>query len=90
MPTRHIVIVDHMAFVPAALTIALGDCVQWEFRQAGHSVVSDSASGPGIQFDSGVKPVGGTFDQEFLAPGDWPYHCGSMPEMKGTITVAAP
>jgi plastocyanin len=98
MPTRHIVIVDHMAFTPDTLWIEEGDCVQWQFREAGHSVVSDALH-PNVPstrlsgmplFDSGLQPVGGVFEHTFGGTEVYPYHCGPMPEMKGCVTVAAP
>ena len=88
--TRHIVIVDSMTFTPPTLTLVPGDCVQWEFKQSGHSVVSDPTQFGDKPFDSGIQVVGATFEHVYKTSGVYPYHCGSMPGMKGVVTVGAP
>lgn len=82
-PTCHHVTVANMAFMPASLLIAAGDCVCWTFNEDGHSVVADDGS-----FSSATpQAVGSTFEHDFTTVGTCLYHCAAMPTMTGAIEV---
>lgn len=71
------------AFDPAAVTVAQGDTVTWQWQSGQHSVTSTSGSEP---FDSGAKTAG-TFAHTFNTPGTFSYLCVWHANMKGTVTV---
>lgn len=59
-------------FVPRELHVAPGAVVTWTNSSGEtHTVTADDGS-----FDSGDVDPGGTFTQEFDAPGSYPYYCG--------------
>lgn len=49
-----------------------------------HSVLSDDGRFAG----SGPISPGMSFTRTFLTPGEYAFHCGFHPDMKGTLTVA--
>ncbi len=79
-------------FVPATVTVEVGDTVTWHFSGEPHTVTS--GSGPtdprlGTAFDSGLVEPGGTFQVTFTAPGTYRYICLVHIDsgMAGTIVV---
>lgn len=81
------------SFNPAAITIAVGDTVTWNFVSPNHTTTSDATTGLDA-WDSGVISPGGSFSHTFVNPGDHPYYCaihsfpgGTM--MNGVVTVTA-
>lgn len=69
---------------PARIEVSRGTTVA--FTNAGsvfHTVTSDD---PGRTFDVGASP-GETVTVRFERPGDWAYHCGVHPAMKGVVHV---
>ena len=80
------------AFVPAKLTIKVGDEVDWRNTgQVMHSVTANPPLPAGAQsFDSGFMPPGATFTHKFTVAGTYHYVC--MPHansgMVGEIVVA--
>jgi plastocyanin len=73
-------------FVPANITVSVGDSVQWtNLDDEGHTVSATEGA-----FESGVMAGGVTFSQIFDTPGTFDYACAIHPEMQGTVTVAAP
>jgi plastocyanin len=87
---NHVVINEGLSFVPATLTIKVGDTVTWVGSTDGlfHNVVADTGS-----FTSGGPASGAwSFRHTFTAVGTFPYHCaphGSAGGIgqSGTITV---
>lgn len=68
-------------FLPADLTVTVGDTVVWEIvGSASHTV-----TGPGLA--SGVLEAGETFEATFTEPGEVAYICYLHPGMTGTVTV---
>jgi plastocyanin len=81
-------LVDH-SFVPAQLTIELGDTVRWRNTSTfSHNVVADSGA-----FRSGLaSPAGWTFEHTFTRSGENPYYCAPHggpggQGMSGSVTV---
>lgn len=81
------------SFNPAAITIAAGDTVTWNFLSPNHTTTSDATTGVDA-WDSGVISPGGSFSHTFVNTGNHPYYCaihsfpgGSM--MNGVVTVTA-
>lgn len=80
-----VTISDH-GFEPEILEIPLGGAVVWEFAGSGiHSTRSDSRTP--LAWNSQLLPAGSTFRVRFLEVGEYPYHCGPHPFMKGRIIV---
>jgi trimeric autotransporter adhesin len=84
----------NFAFAPNAVTIHVGDTVEWVWQSPNHSTTS--VQGSAISWDSGVLNTGATFDQTFNAAGTFNYYCkihgfdnhnGTAGGMSGTITV---
>jgi plastocyanin len=71
------------AFGPAAVTIAQGDSVTWQWQSGNHTVTSATASEP---FDSGSM-TSGAFSHTFATAGTFSYLCIYHGGMTGTITV---
>ncbi len=70
-------------FVPADVTVNVGDTITWTNADgASHTV--ESADGV-IESDELFK--GDTFSMTFDKAGSHPYICGLHPSMKGTVTV---
>src|SRR3954469_5915109 len=70
-------------FRPAAVTVAQGDTVTWQWQGGQHSVTSTSAAEP---FDSGSQTAG-TFQHTFATAGTFTYVCVWHAGMQGTVTV---
>jgi plastocyanin len=84
-PSSRIDISDR-TFVPANITVSAGESVQWtNLDDEGHTVSATDGA-----FESGLMAGGVTFSQVFDTPGTYDYVCAIHPEMRGTVTVAAP
>jgi plastocyanin len=98
-PVTHTVVVGPgFAFEPAALTIQVGDTVEWSWASSGHNVVSGSGCVADGQFcspnDSACATAtlsgsGTIYSHTFTAAGTFPYFCSAHCAlgMVGTITV---
>jgi plastocyanin len=75
------------SFGPAAVTVAPGDAVTWNWGSGPHNV--HVTSGPET-FDSGIKDTGGTYTRTLTAPGTYTYQCDVHPTMHGTVVVGGP
>ena len=80
----HDVSISGGAFNPGTLEISLGDTVKWTNNDSFHRVVSDD----GVSFESENLSNGDTFEHQFHAVGEFPYHCGVHPSMTSEITVS--
>jgi len=81
--TVHIVSIQNMQFVPAVLTIRLGDKVTW----VNNDLVPHTASASDSQFDSGNIPVGGSWTYTAKEEGALGYACRYHPGMQATLKV---
>lgn len=73
------------AFVPAALTITVGDTVTW----TNSDPVPHTATAEDGTFASGAMDQGDTYSFTFASAGEFAYTCDYHPQMAGTITVRA-
>lgn len=76
------------AFMPASLTVQVGDTVTWTNRgMLPHTTTSDAGT-----WDSRTMRPGASFPFTFSQPGTYPYVCvfHAGLGMRGTITVVAP
>jgi glucose/arabinose dehydrogenase/plastocyanin len=79
---------SNFAFVPANVTIAVGDTVMWMNNDAiGHTSTSGQSGIPDGKWDSGLINVGGSFSRTFNTVGNFPYYCTPHSFMTGTIMV---
>ncbi|MGQ0773968.1 MAG: cupredoxin domain-containing protein [Pseudonocardiales bacterium] len=85
-PVEHIVSMEGLLFVPAALNVAVGDTVTWVNNDdALHTVtVTD---GPET-FESELMNPGDTFSYTFTMAGLYEYYCAVHPDMKASVLVA--
>ncbi|HEX2221386.1 MAG TPA: cupredoxin family copper-binding protein [Candidatus Limnocylindria bacterium] len=81
----HQVSIDNFAFMPANLTVAVGDTVTWTNNDdAPHTATAGNGA-----FDSGNLDNGQTYSFTFTTAGTFSYICEIHPQMTGTITVQA-
>lgn len=80
----HQVAIEGMAFVPADITVAVGDTVVFTNNDgAPHTATADNGS-----FDTGRLSRGQSGQLTFGQAGTYTYFCAVHPRMKGSITVA--
>jgi glucose/arabinose dehydrogenase/plastocyanin len=81
---------DGLKFTPQDVTVQVGDTVQWNWADNGHSTTSGTPDHPDGLWDSGIQDNGATFSQTFLTAGAFSYFCsphGSCCGMIGSVTV---
>lgn len=78
----YVVELSNFAVEPPALTIQVGDTVEWRILSGRHSSTSKDDA-----WDSGELVQGAMFTQRFDVPGVYPYFCTPHDFMRGTITV---
>lgn len=73
-------------FTPPEVSIRVGDTVQWINREkrTSHSVVFSQEGG---RESERLFPEE-SWQRQFTQPGQYPYHCGPHPEMKGLVVVS--
>ncbi|HEY2710915.1 MAG TPA: plastocyanin/azurin family copper-binding protein [Chthoniobacterales bacterium] len=79
-----------LKFVPANVSIHVGDTVQWTWAASGHSSTSGTPGNPDGMWDSGIQNSGFVFTHTFTTAGTFPYYCtphGGCCGMVGTVTV---
>ena len=81
---------DNECYIPYAVSVNAGDTVTWSNDDSlAHTVTSGSPDGgPDGLFDSGIFPVGATFDFTFDDAGEYDYYCIVHPWMEGIVIVA--
>jgi plastocyanin len=88
--------VENFFFMPQAVTVHVGDTVEWVFDTSNHSTTA--VKGIAEQWDSGVINTGSTFMHTFTHAGSFQYYCtvhgqdngnGTASGMAGTVTVMA-
>jgi plastocyanin len=82
-PKRHTVLIEGMAFRPAAMTVSAGDSVVWINKD----LVPHAAATEGAGFDSKVLGFNESFTHVFAASGDFEYVCPFHPTMRGHVQV---
>ena len=83
MPAVHVVTIQDMKFVPAALTVRQGDQVTWVNKD----LVPHTASASGSQFDSGAIAAGASWTYTVKETGTLDYVCRYHPGMRATLVV---
>lgn len=78
-----VAIVD-FTFVPAAVTVQVGQAVTWTNQDDTAHTVTSKESGP---LDSGDLAGGEMYESTFDTPGSYPYLCTIHPYMTGTVEV---
>ena len=75
-----------LVFSPAAVTVDVGDTVEWQWGTGFHST---TRQGGAETWDSGAVPSPHTFSHTFTHPGTYPYVCTVhlYLGMTGTVTV---
>lgn len=84
-PAKAAVPIENNMFMPASLTVKLGEIVTWtNMDKASHTVTTTSAP---VAFDSGTFRSGQSFTYTFTTPGTYTYYCAVHPDMVGEIKV---
>ena len=76
-------------YIPAEITIGLGDTVTWDnVDTAAHTVTSGTIDGgPDGRFDSSLLLAAKSYSFTFEAAGDYDYYCIVHPWMVGKVIV---
>jgi len=81
-PATHTVVMEGTSFEPAALTVTLGDSIEWVNKDFfPHTATASDA------FDSGIVPAGKSWTHTPAEKGEASYACTLHPTMKGTLRV---
>lgn len=77
--------IEQYTYVPASVTVRVGDTVRWmnTEKRTSHSILF---TGPG-GFESERLFGGEIFERRFDRPGRYAYTCGPHPEMRGVVVV---
>jgi plastocyanin len=78
----HVIKMAHIAFAPAAITVRVGDTVEWQ----NSDIVAHTATSKEAGFDVNVTP-GDNGSTTVKAAGRFNYMCRYHPNMKGEIIV---
>jgi plastocyanin len=79
------VVIDAFAYVPATVTVQVGDTVTWRNDDSvAHTATADDGS-----FDTGALATGESGAETFQAAGTFDYHCSIHPQITGTVVVEA-
>jgi LPXTG-motif cell wall-anchored protein len=79
------VTIADFSFSPAAITIHVGDTIQWlNNGPSAHTATANNGS-----FNTGVLQKGRSASVTFHLPGTFDYHCTIHPFMHGTVVVLA-
>jgi plastocyanin len=85
-PKTPTVEIKNFAFVPAVLTVTVGETVTWtNMDDDPHAVVASDKS-----FRSHVLDTGEKDSHVFTKPGEYGYFCSLHPHMTATIIVKTP
>jgi plastocyanin len=83
-PQAHAVRIQNFAFVPAAVTVAVGDTVVW----SNTDFVPHTATARDGMWDSkAIAGSDGAFRLVARSPGRHAYYCVFHPNMQGTVEV---
>jgi len=82
-PQTHRVDIRTFEFQPAALTIRVGDSVEW----LNHDIAPHTATENDWNWDTGELAKGESLAVQFNEPGSIDYFCTFHPHMKGRIAV---
>jgi len=78
--------IENYTFLPQEVSIRVGDTVKWVNREkrTSHSVLFPQEGG---RESERLFPEE-SWQRQFTQPGQYPYHCGPHPEMKGLVIVS--
>jgi plastocyanin len=79
----HVVQITGFAFVPARVTVAVGDTITW----VNQDIVPHTATAARGAWDSGMIAAKGRGTAVIRAGGHVDYQCTLHPSMKGTVVV---
>lgn len=78
--------IHSFAFEPAQLAVNVGDVIEF----TNHDLVPHTATGDHKEWDTGLLVNGAVGRVAVTHSGNVSFHCLFHPQMKGTITIAAP
>ena len=74
--------IENFRFVPASITVRVGDTVRWKLESGTHTTTSST----GV-WDSDSMTAGDRFPYTFNQPGTYAYFCEIHPGMQGSVVV---
>ena len=83
IPATHAVLIKGFKFQPDALTVNVGDTIEW----TNGDTVPHTATAADKSFDSGSIAPGGKWTFVAKKTGTFPYICTFHPNMKATLIV---
>ncbi len=79
------IVIQNFSFNPSPVTVKVGTTVTWDHQDTvPHQIVSDPS---GADFKSEILSKGDKYFFTFQKVGNYSYHCGIHPFMKGDIIV---
>lgn len=85
-PKLHRIEIRAMQFVPAELTVAVGDTIVWTNVDVVPHTVTSTTPSPAA-FDSQLLASRQQWQVQVTAPGDYPYVCTFHPTMRANLTA---
>jgi len=80
----HTIEIRELKFQPSVLTVKVRDTVKWTNNDiVPHTATSTKPK----KFDSGILPVGSSWEYVAVKKGTYLYNCTLHPNMKGTLVV---
>lgn len=91
----HVISQVSVSFVPAVVSIVIGDTVRWTWSDLSHTVTSGTGaadSNVGSLFDAPLNSSNASFEYTYNTPGLYPFFCRphEVVNMKGSVFVDAP
>ncbi|HEY5684896.1 MAG TPA: plastocyanin/azurin family copper-binding protein, partial [Acidimicrobiia bacterium] len=74
--------IENFRFVPASITVRVGDTVRWKLESGTHTTTSSTDV-----WDSDSMTAGDRFSHTFDQPGTYAYFCVFHPGMQGSVVV---
>ena len=82
-PQTHTVVMDSTAYLPASITVKVGDQVEWINKD----LFPHTATSRAGRFDSKIISAGHSWTYRATRPGEFAYTCTLHPTMKGRLIV---
>ena len=82
-PATHVIVMEGVQYMPAALTVRRGDRITWMNKD----LFPHTATAPSGAFDSKSIAAGASWSFVASKAGTFEYSCAFHPTMKATLTV---
>ena len=87
--TTHVVMVQDFEFVPASMTVSVGDTITWTWVNGIHTTTSTSVPAEAQSWDADITSSATVFSYVVEIEGDYTYICTVHPDMVGSFSAEA-